>query len=302
MTPSSTSLDSLTRLALDEICGVFGLPPQARWRGLIEALFERTARSFATYGAMFDQKIAQWGLDGASQWAVSLFASQVSVRGRDAIPEQGPLVIAANHPGSVDALAIVSQIGRPDLKVVASGLGFLRGLPELSRHLIFVPRHDTQGRMAVVRSVIHHLDQGGSVLVFPGGNIEPDPAVLPGAEEALRNWSASLDVILRRVPRSQVVLSIVSGVLTRAALRNPLSPFVRSVRERQKVAEIVQVAAQMLTRNQLGLTPHVTFTSLAEPDAQASFLTHMTTVARRQLAEHAARWKPSPATDSPLAA
>lgn len=295
-------MDSLTRLALDEICGVFGLPPQARWRGLVEALFERTARGLATYGAMFDQKIAQWGLDGASEWAVSLFASHVSVRGREAIPDQGPLVIAANHPGSVDALAIVSQIRRPDLKVVASGLGFLRGLPELSRHMIFVPRYDTQGRMAVVRSVIHHLDQGGSVLVFPGGNIEPDPAVLPGAEDALGNWSSSLDVILRRVPQAQVVLSIVSGVLTRAALRNPLSPFVRSMRERQKVAEIVQVAAQLLTRNQLGLTPRVTFTRLAAPDVQTSFLAHIRTAARRQLAEHAAQWTSSPAPDPPLAA
>lgn len=302
MTPIATSTDSLTRLALDEICGVFGLPPQARWRGLVEALFERTARSFATYGAMFDQKIAQWGLDGASQWAVSLFASQVSVRGRDAIPDQGPLVIAANHPGSVDALAIVSQVRRPDLKVVASGLGFLRNLPELSRHLIFVPRHDTQGRMAVVRSVIHHLDQGGSVLVFPGGNIEPDPAVLPGAEEALGSWSASLDVILRRVPQAQVVLTIVSGVLTRAALRNPFSPFIRSVRERQKVAEIVQVAAQMLTRNQLGLTPRVSFTRLAAPDARAPGLPHITRAARHQLAEHSALWKSRQAPDSPLAA
>jgi len=295
-------MDSLTRLALDEICGVFGLPPQARWRGLVEALFERTAQSFASYGAMFDQKIAEWGLDGASQWAVSLFASQVSVRGREAIPDRGPLVIAANHPGSVDALAIVSQIRRPDLKVVASGLGFLRGLPELSRHLIYVPRHDTQGRMAVVRSVIHHLDQGGSVLVFPGGNIEPDPAVLPGAEEALGNWSSSLDVILRRVPQAEVVLSIVSGVLTRAALRNPLSPFVRSMRERQKVAEIVQVAAQMLTRNQLGLSPRVSFTRLAAPEVRASFLPHITSAARRQLAEHAALWKSRRAPDSPLAA
>jgi hypothetical protein len=302
VTPLSSSADSLTRLALDEICGVFGLPPQARWRGLVEALFERTARSFANYGAMFDQKIAQWGLDGASQWAVSLFASHVSVRGREAIPEYGPLVIAANHPGSVDALAIVSQVRRPDLKVVASGMGFLRGLPELSRHLIFVPRHDTQGRMAVVRSVIHHLDQGGSVLVFPGGNIEPDPAVLPGAEESLGSWSTSLDVILRRVPQAQVVLSIVSGVLTRAALRNPLSPFVRSVRERQKVAEIVQVAAQMLTRNQLGLSPRVSFTRLAASDLRASILPHITSAARRQLAEHTALWKSRPTPDAPLAA
>lgn len=302
MTPLSSSADSLTRLALDEICGVFGLPPQARWRGLVEALFERTARSFANYGAMFDQKIAQWGLDGASQWAVSLFASHVSVRGREAIPEHGPLVIAANHPGSVDALAIVSQVRRPDLKVVASGMGFLRGLPELSRHLIFVPRHDTLGRMAVVRSVIHHLDQGGSVLVFPGGNIEPDPAVLPGAEESLGSWSTSLDVILRRVPQAQVVLSIVSGVLTRAALRNPLSPFVRSVRERQKVAEIVQVAAQMLTRNQLGLSPRVSFTRLAASDLRASILPHITSAARRQLAEHTALWKSRQTPDAPLAA
>lgn len=302
MTPTSTGIENLTRQALDEICGVFGLPPETRWRNLIEALFERTARSFASYGTLFDQKIAQWGLDGASQWAVSVFASHVLVRGKEAIPDQGPLVIAANHPGSVDALAIASQIRRADLKVVASGMGFLRNLPELSRHLIYVPRHDTQGRMAVVRSVIHHLGEGGSVLIFPGGNIEPDPAVLPGAADALGNWSTSLEVVLRRVPQAQVVLSIVSGVLTRAALRNPFSPFLRSVRDRQKVAEIIQVAAQMLTRNSLGLTPRVTFTRLPEPDPRDRLLPQLTSAARRQIEEHAAVWKTRHAPSTPQAA
>lgn len=296
------SMESLTRLALDEICGVFGLPSEAHWRGLVETLFHRTARSFAAYSAAFDQKVAQWGLDGAASWAVPLFASDVEVDGAESIPANGPLLVAANHPGSVDALAITSHIRRRDLKVVASGLGFLRHLPELSRHLIFVPRHDTQGRMGAVRSMIHHLSDGGAVLIFPGGNIEPDPAVLPGAPDALGVWSQSLDVVLRRVPQAQVVVSIVSGVLSRGALRNPLSPFLRSMRDRQKVAEIIQLGAQMLLRTPLGVEPRVTFTRLPAAESREGRMLQLTSTARREIEEHSSRWRAQAAHHRPLAA
>jgi len=299
---TAPTLESLTRLALDEICGVFGLPPEAHWRGLIETLFHRTARSFASYSAAFDQKVAQWGLDGAASWAVPLFASDVEVDGAESIPESGPLLVAANHPGSVDVLAITSHIRRRDLKVVASGLGFLRHLPALSRHLIYVPRDDTQGRMGVVRSVIHHLADGGAVLIFPGGNIEPDPAVLPGAPDAVDAWSYSLDVVLRRVPQAQVVLSIVSGVLSRGALRNPLSPFLRSMRDRQKVAEIIQIGAQMLLRTPLGVEPRLTFTRLPLADSREARMTQLTAAARRQIEAHSSRWNQQAADHRPLTA
>jgi 1-acyl-sn-glycerol-3-phosphate acyltransferase len=302
VTTTPPTLESLTRLALDEICGVFGMPPEDHWRGFLESLFQRTARSFASFGATFDQKVAQWGLDGAARWAVTMFASEVQVDGREAIPAQGPLIVAANHPGSVDVLAITSQIRRPDLKVVASGLGFLRNLPELSRHLIYVPRYDTQGRMGVVRAVIHHLAEGGAILIFPGGNIEPDPAVLPGAPDALGSWSNSLDVVLRRVPQAQVVVSIVSGVLTRAALRNPLSPFLRSGRDRQKVAEILQVGLQLLLRTPLGLAPRVTFTRLPADGPRETRMAQLVNAARRQIDEHASRWEKLPGDRRPMAA
>jgi Acyltransferase len=296
------TLENLTRLALDEICGVFGLPPEAHWRGLIEALFHRTAQSFAVYSAAFDQKVAQWGLDGAASWAVPLFASDLQVDGEEAIPSSGPLLVAANHPGSVDVLAITSHIRRRDLKVVASGLGFLRHLPALSRHLIYVPRYDTQGRMGTVRSIIHHLADGGAVLIFPGGNIEPDPAVLPGAPEAVDAWSPSLDVVMRRVPQAQVVLSIVSGVLSRAALRNPLSPFLRSMRDRQKVAEIVQVGAQLLLRTPLGIEPRLTFTGLPAAESLGARMAQLTYTARRQIEEHSSRWRDDAVRRRPLTA
>ncbi len=302
MNSTPTPQESLTRLALDEICGVFGMPPEAHWRGFLESLFQRTARSFAAFGASFDQKVAQWGLDGAARWAVGMFASEVEVDGEETIPAEGPLIVAANHPGSMDVLAITSQISRPDLKVVASGLEFLRHLPELSRHLIYVPRYDLQGRMGVVRAVIHHLAEGGAILIFPGGNIEPDPAVLPGAPDALGSWSHSLDVVLRRVPQAQVVVSIVSGVLTRAALRNPLSPFLRSRRDRQKVAEIVQVGLQMLLRTPLGLSPRVTFTRLPTDEPRETRMTQLLSAARRQIDEHTSRWEKPPVHRRPIAA
>jgi hypothetical protein len=215
-------------------------------------------------------------------------------RGGEAIGTR-PLIVAAS--------AVPSRAGTPQIRRIWSWpAAEPPPPPELSRHLIYVPRYDLQGRMGVVRAVIHHLAEGGAVLIFPGGNIEPDPAVLPGAPDALGSWSHSLDVVLRRVPQAQVVVSIVSGVLTRAALRNPLSPFLRSRRDRQKVAEIVQVGLQLLLRTPLGLSPWVTFTRLPADEPRETRMTQLLGAARRQIDEHTSRWEKPPVHRRPIAA
>jgi hypothetical protein len=111
-----------------------------------------------------------------------------------------------------------------------------------------------------------------------------------------------VDVVLRRVPQAQVVVSIVSGVLSSAALRNPLSPFVRSMRDRQKVAEIIQVGVQMLLRTPLGVKPRVTFTRLPDAPSREARMSQLTSAARRQIEEHALRWKGHTADHRPMPA
>jgi hypothetical protein len=100
------------------------------------------------------------------------------------------------------------------------------------------------------------------VLIFPSGNVDPDPAVLPGADRALEGWSRSLDLLLRSVPETRVLLSIVSDVVLPTLVQNPLTRLRKELRDRQKVAEFLQVSLQMLLRWGPRLTARL---SLGEP-------------------------------------
>ena len=79
------------------------------------------------------------------------------------------------------------------------------------------------------------------MLTFPGGRIEPDPAVLPGAVEALEQWSSSADLFARLTPGLTVVPVVVSGVISPSALRNPLIHLRRRRRDREWLAATFQL-------------------------------------------------------------
>jgi putative hemolysin len=240
---------------------VLGLMPSARTRLLLGPVFWPPAHRFASVAAFFDRMVEENGLTEAARWALTQFVTKLKVHRRAEVPKEGPLLIASNHPGTVDGLAITASLDRPDLKIVASGLPFVRGLPSTGRHLIYISQ-EAHDRAAALRSMIRHLRGGGSVLIFPSGNVDPDPAVLPGADRALESWSRSLDLLLRSVPETRVLLTIVSDVLLPALVQNPLTRLRKEIRDRQKVAEFLQVSLQMLLRKGPALTARL---SLGEP-------------------------------------
>jgi hypothetical protein len=59
--------------------------------------------------------------------------------------------------------------------------------------LIYIDPH-APINISGVRSMIRHLEFGGSVLIFLSGRVEPDPAILPSAHQALQNWSQSIEL------------------------------------------------------------------------------------------------------------
>lgn len=91
--------------------------------------------------------------------------------------------------------------------------------------------------------------------MFPGGKIEPDPAVLPGAVEALGGWSGSVDLFARLVPGLRIVPAVVSGVISPAALHNPLT----LLRRRREDREWLAATLQMLTPALRDVTTRVVF-------------------------------------------
>lgn len=260
LSQSGSQITTLRNTIAEEIYKAIGLSPQARLRNLLSPLLWAPTQRFAELAASFDRQAAQAGVCEAARWVLPRFVRDLEARQVENIPSEGPLIIAANHPGTVDGLAIAASLQRPDLKIIASGLPFLRALSGASRYFIFVPRPpEMHGRMNTLREAIRQLKEGGALLIFPSGSVDPDPDVLPGAQEALCRWSPSLEVLLRHVPQASLLVTIVSGVLSPNALRNPLLRLRKGFRERQLLAEFIQVVQLLWERKRFVLTPKVTF-------------------------------------------
>jgi 1-acyl-sn-glycerol-3-phosphate acyltransferase len=249
--PRAERVEILTRVCTDELLGAFGLSkelPPLRLLARVPA--ERLARQVATY----DEIVGESGLTAGGVWALARMVRRAEVEGRENVPTKGPVLLAANHPGLADSVALFANVPRKDLRVMAAQRPLLAALPNTSRYLIPVPE-GSSGRLGAVRSAARHLREGGAVLTFPGGRIEPDPAVLPGAAEALGRWGESLDLFARLVPGLTVVPAVVSGVLSPTALRNPLT----LVRRRRRDREWLAATLQMLTPALRDVTTKVAF-------------------------------------------
>ena len=238
---------SLTQLLLDETIQALGLPAGRLSRALIRPLVYRPANRFARLGMIFDRYMANGGFPAAARWALESHQVQVRLRDPGSVPNSGPLLVTSNHPGGMDCLALAAGLGRSDLKIVASGMPFLRNLPEVARHLILVSRVGAHARMSALRQSIRHLEQGGALLIFPRGRVEPDPAFFTEAEISMEKWSPSVRILLDSVPRLKWMVAVVSGVVSNKSLEHPIARRKRELTERQLLAEFYQIARQVMS-------------------------------------------------------
>jgi hypothetical protein len=275
----------------DEVFAAFGFGATSWPRRYLWPLFWPPAQLFARLAAEADQNVAQFGLTETARRLLPRFVHSVEVTGAENIPPDGPVLIASNHPGAYDAVAIVANLPRPDLKVVVSDVPLLRSLPALDCRLIYTAR-GVNGRMTALRNMIRQLQAGGSVLIFATGLVDPDPAVFPGAEEKLADWSPSLELALRRVPAAKILPTIVSGVLSPAALRSPLLRLQKEAWRQRKLAEFLQVIHQLVFRRDYGLNPRVSFgkpmsaDELAEQDPSGKIMPQIIAQALSLLKQH----------------
>ena len=246
-------LDALTRVCVDEVLSAFGLGNAKQGRLPLALVSRVPARRLARQVATYDEIVGESGLAAGGAWALERMSRGAEVDGLENVPREGPLLLVSNHPGLADAVALFAVTPRADLRVVAAERPLLEALPNTSRYLIPVP-DASPGRFGVVRAATRHMRDGRALLIFPGGEIEPDPAVLPGAAGALERWSESLELFARLVPDLTVVPAVVSGVISPAALRNPLT-LVRRHEDRQWLAATIQ----MLTPALRNVTTRVSF-------------------------------------------
>jgi putative hemolysin len=257
----------------------FGLGDWAFARHLFGLPARRLARQATTYDAI----VGHSGLAAGGAWALKRMSRRTEIVGGEMIPREGPLLVVSNHPGLADAVALFTALPREDLRVVAAERPFLEALPNTSRYLCPFPE-TPGGRFRVVRAAARHLRDGGALLTFPAGRIEPDPAVLPGAQASLERWSASVDLFARLAPGLRVVPVIVSGVLSPAALGNPLTRLRRRRRDREWLAATLQI----LTPSLYDVTVRVEFGAPVAAGGQGPVAPKVISQARRLVHSHRA--------------
>jgi putative hemolysin len=122
-------------------------------------------------------------------------------RGLRDMPLDKPLVIVSNHPfGGIEGLALMAEILplRPECKFLAN---FMLGImPELRPCMIEVNPFETkEARRANVRGLrnaITHVAAGGSLVVFPAGEVSHLQPKMGGIVDPV--WSKNVARIIRK--------------------------------------------------------------------------------------------------------
>jgi hypothetical protein len=281
----------------DEIFFALGAPKQGWQRRAFGWIFRFPTARFSYLFAEADEAVGRAGLPAGCAVIAHNLVADLQARGLEHLPRQGPLIIASNHPGAYDSVCIASYLPRPDLKIILSDTNFYRAMPNTHPRFLYVT-DDSAGRMLALRGAIEHLQSGSALLQFGTGLIEPDPAYASGAEESLGEWSPSLEIMLRKVPDTQLVLSIASGVLLPKFARHPFTRLHKKPLNQRRLAEFIQVIQQLIFPRSVCVVVRVSFAapvSAAELAGEGSGRRLMPAIqarARVLLAEHMRAWYP----------
>jgi hypothetical protein len=248
----------LTQKITGEIFYALGGKKDGFARKLFGPIFRSPTSKFARIAARFENDVVEFNPRVAATNALPKLAMQATTNGIENIPTESPVLIVSNHPGGLDSIALVASIPRPDITALVSDIPFLNAMPGIRKHVIFVD-FKAIGGMEALREAITHLKSGGAILLFAHGEVEPDPGFMPGARETIAEWSRSIEVMLRKVPETRLVISTVSDALLPRFIYHPLTKLRRDRAKSQKLGEVLQVIMQMLSPDKLQVHPRITF-------------------------------------------
>jgi Acyltransferase len=238
-------LTTLIDINLDDLVSSFGWQRQPVLAGLLRRIFQGPAHKFALQMLDCDRAVGESGLPVGAQHGLYNYVRDVKIFGQENVPVSGPALFLSNHPGITDTLSLFAGIGRRDLSIIALDRPFLQSLPNISAHLFYISG-DSNQRMGAVKKVATHLRNGGAVLTFPAGEIEPDPDVYPGALAALGGWMDSAAMFVRFAPETEIVPVLVRNVLWDKVVNHPLLRLKRDRMERERLGAACQLLSHLV--------------------------------------------------------
>jgi len=256
----NTNVEMVTTRLVEEVFFALGLSKTGFAFRNFGWMLRPIAKRLADMFVPFDQDLGKYGSQVATRNFITYFVKEVKAHGAETIPTSGPVVVTSNHPGAYDSIAIISKIPRPDVKVIISDIPFFKYMPN-SRQRVFYATSEPSSRMNTVRASIRHLQEGGCLVIFATGLIDPDPDVWGEAEarQHLEHWSPSLELFLKKVPQTKLVVTIASGVLDPGWAESRLTHIVKPGIDRRRLAEFGQVISQLLRPGKKLYTPHISF-------------------------------------------
>ena len=276
-----------------EIFHAFGLTRDTIANGVarlfLGPMFKYPAGQLGRIAVRAEEAALTSGITGSARRILPDFSMQVSARGTEKIPPEGPLLLISNHPGGLDAVALLSSIPRKDVNVFIADVPFTRAFEAAGRHFIYTP-HNPAGRMTALKTSVDRLKKGEALLIFPNGQVEPDPELSPPpvAAASVAGWSRSIELMLRKVPETRLIAAIASGVVLPRFARSILTKIRRSAPRRQKVAEVMQFIRQGIKPGSIKLNVRLSFDGPVEGRELLAkdVMPAVIEMARRLLAEH----------------
>lgn len=251
---------------IDEIAYALGVKKGGIIRNLIAPLLRNPASKLASILADFYEGVITRSPSQGAIETLPKFNIEVECSGHPGMPMSGPHLLISNHPGGLDSVGILSCIPRDDIKVLVSDVYLMRKLDYLNRHAIYVD-FKTVGGMNALREAITHLNQGGVLLLFARGEVEPDPACFSGAVQSIEKWSPSLEIMLRKSPATSVQILSVSGAILPQFAFHPLTKLRKRPETRQKLAEFMQAITSLYNPEKAKTILKIRFSEILSPES-----------------------------------
>jgi len=158
-------------------------------------------------------------------------------------------LIVSNHPGICDSASLLSIIERPDIKIAAFDKTFFKSLPNLYKYLIPIEegRHGFSNSISLM---LRHLENGGALLLYPAGIIEPDPEY---NKDFLKEWFSVIGYFCLKAQKKnfnfKILPVVVSNIYSKKTLELKLVNLKKNKEEKEKSAAL-NIIITRSTKNQ----------------------------------------------------